>query len=242
MTSASQVIWIVEPKEEFDGLQQTSTKSRVFSGDIHGQTTTKVKLRLPLMLLKSYWDRHEISVDDYKHIMSIVPAGFQWLHALLLGVDTSSSSLKPSFNSPCDVLISSKAIATRKVLRRLKHEFAEKDVIDASSHNLQHVPGFPRHFVPRGFFDEVANLVTPALSLFKIIEVSGIFKFKHVTFIACSFQNNCIYCVRVVPYETFMASGKYINIGYATLPYIVMDAVSKQKYCTTEESILLAST
>ncbi len=221
-----------------DDLKQYSKKSRCFMSDLHGPTITTCTFNLPLVILHSFWIRHHLSRKDSQMCIDFVPAQYMWLLALLHGIDSSASSIKPSFASDTSLLVSSKAIAVRKIIKKLKFEFCNTDKISPYlTSSLNHVPGIPSHFVKKSLYSMFSKSLVPTLDIFKITTIPSPIKFLDVLWIPRRFEGSAICCNRITLKTTFDDSGKYINKGLATKSYIMTDGM--EFFCCLEEAILL---
>ena len=230
---------IVGPTYKNDELRQESVKTRTFIADIHGPTVTTCKLNLPSCLLHTYWKRHNLSMNDVQQCLEYNDALRIWLLALLFGIDSSSSSLKPSFATSTGVLVSSKAISVRKLLRKLNITLRPNDCIGKFVASLVHVPGLPSHCVSPSLFNRMSRALTPNLNIFETICVSDIVPFKDILWLPRAFEGTAIYVTRVVKLSVFEESRKYIGTGLATQGYKI--SYEGDVFVCVEESFLALS-
>jgi len=227
------------PTFECDELLQKSIKNRTFLDDIHGCTKTTCEFTLPTSLLPTYWKRHNLSKQDLNSQQNYSEASTIWLLSLLYGVDSSSSSLKPSFSTATGVLVSSKAIAIRKLIRKLKIKFNSTSMISSGVASLVHIPGIPHNFVTGEKFEKISGLITPVLNIFEENVITGLIDYLDILWLPRSFENDSIYMVRVVLLEVFTKSGKGRTGALCSRGYtLLLDGV---RYMTVEESVLVNS-
>lgn len=243
MPILSQSRYTLEGPEFRNGdLSQHSVKTRTFLLDLHGPTTTTCDLNLPLIILDSFWKRHNLSMSDVQKCIEFVPAQTIWLLALLHGIDLSSSSLKPSFADDTSILVSSKAIAVKKILRGLEHTFGPVDRITAGTPvNVHHVPHLPIHYVPTTVYDTFSRNIAPNLDIFSVNRVPTILEYLGLRWVPRQYEGAFVYCNRVATVEEFERSRKFIGRGLATRGYVVQPDDRQGRYVCTEESILMAS-
>ena len=214
-----------------EGLTQYSKKKKMYAKDIHGPTVTTVKLTLPITMTLPYIKRHMLSMKDLEQFTEVASANIQWLTVLLLGTDVSPSSIKWSCSSPYDVLVSSKAIATKKILKKYNHTFSKINKLDNSSITIEHVPGLPKHYVSSEMFEQITRIVTPNVSPFTVTDIAGTFEMLGVRWMASTFESYFIYCIRVVTKESYEKSNKFIQKGLATRSCLVR--VGDEVFATT---------
>ena len=225
------------PVELYSGLLQRSERSVQFEMDSHASTHTTVTLRLPLCLLPSYWQYHSLSYTDLIKIIEFCPAQYTWLLALLYGINTSSSAIKPSFATINDILVSSKLNAITKIIKTLNFQFGLRDILDISSASIDHIPPLPCHSLPST--SQLANWLIPILSPFEMSTVEYIVYYRDKFWLPRSYEGFYLLCTRIVPNDDFLASGRYSGYGLACRPIRIL--YHNIIYALVEENILFYS-
>lgn len=223
------------PHINSENLLQYSKKIRTFSEDLHGPTTTICNLRLPITLLCTYWKRHDLSIADAYQCINYVPAQFIWMLALLYGQDLSPSSLKPSFANETDVLVSSKAIAVKKIIRIITHKFSHIDKIFADP-SSQHIPAIPTHYISRALYDVAASALSPVLDIHTTNVVHGFISYVGVLWLPRLFEGASISCTRVIRKPP---CGRYTTECLAKRGYVVRERNTLDEFVCTEEYIFV---
>jgi hypothetical protein len=207
--------------------------------DMHGMRTTTMVFTLPPFMLPSYWKRHQLSDADVTALLEFVPARYVWMSALLSGMDIGTSSIRPSFAFRNDMLISSKAIAMRKIKRGhvLPVDPSVLDMVSAAS--LDHIPPLPRHCVTEETMHEARRLLVPALSVFEVTEVPGFVNWHGVDYLPHTIEGSAVHCIRIYPSEEYAREHLTQSTCLANTPVRVL--YNKVVYVLLDESILLSS-
>lgn len=212
-------VFLLVPELRHDGLSQYSVRARSIAGDPSGKSVITASFTLPPQVLPTYWLANELSEKDVLTIGESLPANLFWLTTLFLGIDASASAIKPSYASAEDILISSKAIGLRKLLKNLK--FSKTNKLDTTSLASQgHVPPLPKHIISQEFYNRLREAINPGLRPFIENEVPNVFEWANKLWIPLRLEDQAISVQRCVPLETFITSGKYTG-SLATKPFVV---------------------
>ena len=218
---------VQERQSECSGLVQTSSTMKTYVGDVHGGTTIKFRLTLPICLNPDMWKMHRLTPTDISSIIHHVPTLYIWLLALLGGATIPSSAIRSSHGHMTDVLISSKSIICKKI-QFIYTDYIQSGtgVLDTTDTNaVHHVPPLPRHYIEsRERFDSLAKMIQPKISLFgsPTVVPELFIAIDNNLWIPRSFEGHMILSSRVVQEDVFNNSGKYIGRGIATRPLVIM--------------------
>ena len=231
-------VFLQEPMEVLDGLQQVSTRQIHYPKDPHGPTIVSVQLTLLPYVLPTYWERHRLSLEDIKQTHAdVIPPKFYWLAALLYGIDVIASSIRPSFRCMHEVLISQKPLAIEKMMKQKKVNFPTKSNLLSSS---SHVPSPPQAHVTPEEMNLLSKMIYHDIKPFDVMDVPHLFPWQNGLFIATTLEQDGILIQRCVLYDNFIQSKKQQPHGYASRPLLIR--VQGTLYAIVEECVLLSCT
>ncbi len=226
--------FLVQPTLFCDGLKQTSTRTIKYSGDEHYPTIVKITLTLPPYVLPSYWKQYNLSLKDILQQSDDVPAKYYWLSALLYGIDTSASSVKASFAFRDQVLISSKPIAIRKII---KTEMMKLPLINNLSCNLtSHKPATPKILLSKEDMSKISKLICTGIKPFDIFSTKGLFLWANKLYLPIALEEDSVLLNRVVLQSYYLESGKEKN--YMSRPLLIKNESDNQIYALVEDIVL----
>jgi len=218
-------------------LTQSVRRSRSVKNDIHGPSTISIQLHLPCFALPTYWTRYNLSQEDVLNISDHISASVYWLMAMLLGIDVSASAVRPSFASPDTVLVSSKAIAYRKIEKILNYSFHPHPTLEMGLASIDHVPALPRIIVDKAQLDMLQGMLYPNLTAFETNRISTCFHHNGMQWVARACEGDAIFAQRLIPLEVFNLSGKY-NGSHSSRPLLL--ALDGATHVLAEESCLFS--
>ena len=216
-------------------LTQSVTRSKKYKHDTHGPSVISMKLHLPCFAVPTYWARYNLSREDVICISEHVSAAVFWLIALLLDVNVSASAVRPSFSSAETVLVSSKAIAYRKIERVIQHTFSSVSVLEMGLASIDHVPALPVCRVSVKAMSFLKNILYPKLSSFRNNTVSSHFVHNCIPWLARSVEGDAVFAQRLIHLSDFNNSGKYHG-SYSSRPLVV--TLHGEPFVLAEEACL----
>ncbi len=228
----------IEPVFSFDGLKQTSTRTITYANDEHGPTCFSMETNLPPYVLPSYWSQYSLSEQDIFTQSEFIPAQFYWLAALLYGIDASASSIHPSLGCIDEVLLSSKPIAIKKMLKVSKIQLSKTGTRLENTAFTTHKPPIPHVFLPSEEILQVSKLIFPGIKPFETAHVPGLFEWNHSLYLPIALEQDNMLLNRVVLETDYKQSGKQKSNGYASRPLLVE---SNQKTYALVEDVMLVS-
>ena len=207
-----------------------------------GGFQTTINVSIPRYCLPEYWEFHKLNYNDILKITDCVPAQYFWICVILMGLKASASAVYPSYSSTCDVIISSKIIAIKKLMK--KANTFEKSYIDSKlSYSHGHFPPIPFHFLPSKQFGTIGKNLVPLLCVLILNEVTYLFKWENQLWLPREQNDNCIRCQIVITSEDFSMYHKkrpqsmsyarrpieisYENTNYVLLPESVLFVIEK---------------
>ena len=216
-------------------ITQSSTRHRGKSKhdpNRSGSVTT-ITASVPVCACPIYWKTHNISLADLMILAQNIQANTLWLVVLLLGVDASISCIKPSFASWEDVLVSSKGIAIKKIIRQSGHVFAD-------TNKLTNVCGtmYPMHRVSVNDLNAINRNIHPNLSPLSETNVSYIHQMLGAEWLPISLEpNGCVKLIRVMDLDLHCkpVPAQNFNLG----PVVVNNA--GKCYALIEETIVISA-
>jgi hypothetical protein len=183
------------------------TFERRIPEDAHSPSIVELVFLLPPFLSKAYIQRHNLSMNDMGRILDNYPAEFVWYEALLNGIGVSASALKPSFLKLDNVLMSSKAIATKKLWKTYNHSFNSVDMLNIqASSSLDHFPPLPTHPISLSQMEHLHSIICSTLDIFNVNVVPGLFQWNNMLWLPCGMEDTSIFCKSVCEFEVYEAA------------------------------------
>ncbi len=228
--------FLVKPTYSCNGLKQTSTRSITYSEDEHSPTIITVTVTLPPYTLPPYWKQYNLSQADIFKQSDDIPAKYYWLAAFLYGIDISASSVTASFASMHQVLIFSKPIAIKKIIKSASIKLPEKDnlAIDFTVHK----PATPRLYLSKDDMMKISKLICTEIKPFEICSAKGLFTWENWQYLPISFEEDSILLNRVVLQSSYQESGKEKNL--MSKPLMIKNEIDGQLYALVEDVVLVS--
>lgn len=221
------------PSLSCDGLKQTSTRTIKYSNDEHFPTTVTVNFTLPPYVLPFYWKQYNLSLKDILQQSDDIPAKYYWLSALLYGIDTSASSVKASFACKDQVLISSKPIAIKKIIKAESIKLpTENKLINLNSHK----PATPKILLSREDMHKISKLICTGIKPFEIPIIKGLFLYQDCFYLPFALEEDSVLLNRCVLQKNYIDSGKEKN--FMSKPLLVKNEYDNEIYALVEDIVL----
>lgn len=205
-----------------------------------GTMRRRMHMRLPLLFSPEMWIRHKYSLSDVIETLNYFRSIHLWQLAVLLGIPLSNSSVKLAFSTPTALVFSSKAIVLVKIANQLRKFYTFSKVAVLDSTHEQHVPNVAVHRVPMETYQRMKKQA-PAdqnqISMIGSNTVEQVFDWEDIQIVPMWMESDSVYCVRVVPEDVFIKSGRECD-SLVTKP---VEFVCKgKKYCgVVDESCFL---
>lgn len=207
---------------------------------VPGQKVVReVHLTLPLFLTPQVWLRYGYSLSDVLLTLDFFRAENLYQLALLFGISPSNSAVKVAFASKTSIVFSSKAIAVKKIKTVLvnRYQFAVHSVLDTV--RTQHVPPLPVVEILKTDYDRVITWIPDDVKITKGDVWPCAYRYKDISLVPYAVEKGAIYAVRVVPWSTFLASGRrHGSLSTRPMPVTLRDD-PHTKYCAVEEACFL---
>jgi hypothetical protein len=215
-----------------DGLLQTTQRQTV-------NTRTTIRTTLPMQLFKSHWERHQLTGADVRKVLDNLTPFEVWTAVVLHQGVISGSATKASFASKTGVLISSKLIGIKKLMKLQNCTFGNgSNRIYKSSVKVLHTPAMPSTVVPSAIMRQLRSSVAPQLSINRITAVPRSFEFYQLQWIPLSVHDQYLRLARIHLNSDFDASGKGGDgSNLALQPYKVQ--IDEVLYTVSEECIMV---
>ncbi len=226
--------FVVKPTFSCDDLKQTSTRAIKYASDEHGPTELTVTTTLPPFVLPTYWQQYALSLSDLLEQSIHIPPKFYWLSALLFGVDANTSSIKASFASINQVLISAKPIAIDKIIK--SEQIKMNQISNLALDFRNHKPPIPKVDLSREDLLLISKLIFTALKPFDVSNVKGFFTWKNKLFLPTALEEELILMNRVVLEKDYTESCK--EQCFLSKPLLVLNETDNQRYALVEEVFL----
>ena len=198
-------------------------------------------LHLPMFLTEQVWERCEYSIDDIKTTLEYFSALLLWQCALVYDITPSNSAIKLGFSTPESMIYGSKAIVIRKIYKKLCSKFIKKDsVLDKTC--IDHIPPIPVHRLSAHKWSALQQMVpknNENTNLLCNLYYDSIFMWKDIQMVPLNYEQNYIYCVRIIPEEIFHTSNRIQNPSLSNRPLSIY--VRNQKYYGIEETCLFTN-
>jgi hypothetical protein len=213
-----------------------------------------LRMTLPTQVTVDSWLRHGLTNDDIAQICDMFCARYVWLSALSKGIDTSSSCLRASFGNSYDMLVSSKATATRKLqalvqtIRRQQSSsrISTRLYVPSQSFSSQthHHPPLPLHVVSSMMMYNISSHITTMLSSPPTENiVDGLIDYSDCKWLPrCFVEKDVVVMTRAVTLETYQMSRPHYDVSTTPLCnspilLIVNDSHQQMRYVLVEETI-----
>ncbi len=230
-------VFIQEPTQFYDDLQQTSTRQITHINDIHGPTIFKITLTLPPYVFAHYWTKYKLSFEDIKMQAEHLPPKFYWLSALFYGIDCIQSCVRPSFASMNEVLISCKPLAIEKIIKHCKLNLPQKTNL---ANNTHHKPEPPLGEITNDDMKYLSKFIFHDIKAFDIFKVPSLFTYKNKKYIAITLENDGILLKRCVTYDDYVLSCKQKESTYSTKPLLLHVESENKIFAIVEECVILS--
>ena len=181
-----------------------------------GGFQTTLKVSIPRYCLPEYWEFNKLNYSDILKITDCVPAQYFWICVILIGIKASASAVYPSYSSMCDIIISSKIIAIKKILKKTNILCEKNNVESKLIYSHGHFPPIPFHFLPSEQFELIEKNLVPMLCVIVVHEVTYLFEWENQLWLPREQYDNCIRCQVVITSEEF---SMYYKTGPQTMSY-----------------------
>ena len=202
-----------------------------------GEFQTTIETNIPRYCLPEYWIFHKLTYNDILTITDCLPAQYCWITVLLMGIKVSASAIYPSYASMYDVLISSKIIAIKKIIKKTNLTWAHNtDSKVLYSHG--HIPPIPFHMLPDDMFEKIGKHIVPLLCIMNVNEVTFLFEWSENIWLPREHNDKCIRCQMVIPMNEFIDHMQIApkDMVYATRPIEII--YMQEKFVLLPESVL----
>jgi len=198
-----------------------------------------VQTRSPLFLSVGTWKRHRYSLEDIEKTLYYFSPYLLWQTALLLGVYPVASAVKLSFSEPSSLIYSAKSIVTNKIMKKVQSmECFQGNPTVLDMKREQHVPPIPIHRAEPALFRELEACLPPSIGCLLVpLHVPKIFQWRGVAMVPMWFEDDALYCVRVVPEAAFHQTHLHHSKCITTRPIHLVHPSGT--YLALEESWLL---
>lgn len=221
-----------------DDLTQTAKQTNVHENDVNGPTHIEMVFRLPVFVLPLYWARHQLSYDDMTGVTSYLPATMFWMAAMLRGINASASCIKPSFANAHSVLVSSKAIAIKKLIKASNFVFSNSNKLDTAYISIDHVPPLPKHGIAEKDLVALKKCIYPHITIDSPANVECLYPMFSCLWLPLSVEDDGVLLKRVVDYDSYKASGRSTTAPFSRVCQIIYQS---KTMCLVEEACLVCA-
>jgi hypothetical protein len=222
-----------------DDLVQSSQRDVSLINHKNGEKSNvciDINISLPIYLCPKYWKRHGLSSDDLRYIFNKTPAVILWRLVLLLGMDLSSSSVRPSVSKNYDMIVSSKNFAVIKIFERLDLEDfffgVTENVLQLEYQQLQqHVPILPVYQVDVSQYRQITSDPIPTWTCFGINIITNTITVKGILWAANRMEELGLCCIRLIDTSDYTKQlfregsmlNKPMSVQYNNKSYFTVD-------------------